>query len=117
MIYFLKFDPLFVILTSLIWMIPPIFNFTFLLSPDSYILNIATNHIWFLWTLAFIQLVFIVIDWQFQQGDFTKYMGIPVDITSVFIACFEIFNYAMQGWLLLGYAYMVRHDNQINGLF
>ncbi len=54
---------------------------------------------WFLWTLFFVQLLLIVIDWQFQQGDFTKHFSIPINISSVFIAGANIMNYLLQSGL------------------
>ena len=93
MVFLLGFDPLFTILTGILWLIPPSFNLIFLLADDAFKLNIITNHMWFLWTLTLIQVLLVVIDWHLQQGEFTKYFKVPINISSVFIAGANIMNY------------------------
>ena len=99
MIRFLGWDLLFVFLTSIFWLVPTFFNFVFLLSDDTFKINIVYNHMWFLWTLALVQVIMSAVDWQWQQGDFTKHFKIPVNISSVFITGANIMNYIFQGAL------------------
>ena len=95
MVVFLGFEPLYTMITSLLWLAAPISNLLFLMSDEAYKLNIVTNHMWYLWTMALIQVVFIVIDWNLQQGKFPEFMKIPVNISSVFITGANIMNYIL----------------------
>ena len=99
MVALLGYDPLFTILVAIFWLVPPTFNVLFLVGDDSFKLNIVENHMWVLWTLSFVQILLIIVDWQFQQGDFAKHFKIPINISSVFIAGVNIMNYLLQSGL------------------
>ena len=64
MVFLLGYDPLFTILTATFWLIPPCFNLIFLLADEAFQLNIINNHMWFLWTLALMRGLVVVIDWH-----------------------------------------------------
>ena len=64
MIYFLKFDILFTLLVSIFWLAPPTFNLAFMLASDEFRANFVQRHMWFLWSLLFLEGLMIIVDWQ-----------------------------------------------------
>ena len=65
---------------------------------------------WMMWTLAALKGFMIIVYWQIYQGDFTKYFSVPVSLSSVFLATFEIANYIMETVLFMAYTYSLRSD-------
>ena len=63
-IYFLGYDLLFTLLTSLIWLAPTTFNFAFLVSSATFKTTVVTSHMRILWTLLTFQGLLTVVSWQ-----------------------------------------------------
>lgn len=117
MVYFLGFDLLFTIIDSLMWLAIPTFNFAFLISSASFQTFFVTSDMWLLWTLSFAQLAIILAHWQILQGQFTTTFKIPITLSSVFMTAYNIMNYALQSALFMTYAYEVRNDLGLTGLY
>ncbi|TNV75319.1 hypothetical protein FGO68_gene7662 [Halteria grandinella] len=111
MVQFLDFDLLFTGLISLFWLVIPSFNIVYLLSSDTFKKTFASSQRWLLNTFTAVQLFMCLMLWQVLTGDFTKFFGMNVSISSVFVTAFQIMNYLFQSGLFYTYVIFVDIEN------